>query len=111
MDGVAGLIGQQAVGRQLVVPVFQDALLARAGQDEGGVAAAEALAQATSLEPERAAWWFEYAESLLWSQQFTKAEEAWNEVIRLLPPLIMTNRQADMIVAQVSDLIRDFLTG
>jgi acetylornithine/N-succinyldiaminopimelate aminotransferase len=32
-------------------------------------------------------------------------------VVRLLPPLIMTNRQADMIVAQLSDLIRDFLTG
>ena len=32
-------------------------------------------------------------------------------VVRLLPPLIMTDKQADMIVAQVSDLIRDFLTG
>jgi len=32
-------------------------------------------------------------------------------VIRLLPPLIMTNKQADIIVAQVSDLIRDFLKG
>jgi len=32
-------------------------------------------------------------------------------VVRLLPPLITTDKQADMIVAQVSDLIRDFLTG
>ena len=32
-------------------------------------------------------------------------------VIRLLPPLIMTDKQADMIVEQVSDLIRDFLAG
>jgi acetylornithine aminotransferase len=31
-------------------------------------------------------------------------------VIRLLPPLILTDKQADMIVEQVSDLIRDFLT-
>ncbi len=32
-------------------------------------------------------------------------------VIRLLPPLILTDKQADMIVEQVSDLIRDFLAG
>jgi acetylornithine/N-succinyldiaminopimelate aminotransferase len=32
-------------------------------------------------------------------------------VIRLLPPLIMTDKQADIVVEQVSDLIRDFLTG
>jgi len=32
-------------------------------------------------------------------------------VVRLLPPLITTDKQADMIVQQVSDLIRDFLTG
>jgi acetylornithine aminotransferase len=31
-------------------------------------------------------------------------------VVRLLPPLIVTDKQADMIVAQVSELIRDFLT-
>jgi acetylornithine/N-succinyldiaminopimelate aminotransferase len=32
-------------------------------------------------------------------------------VVRLLPPLILTDKQADMIVEQVSELIRDFLTG
>jgi acetylornithine aminotransferase len=32
-------------------------------------------------------------------------------VIRLLPPLILTDKQADMIIEQVSDLIRDFLAG
>jgi acetylornithine/N-succinyldiaminopimelate aminotransferase len=32
-------------------------------------------------------------------------------VVRLLPPLIITDKQADMIVTQVSDLIRDFLRG
>jgi acetylornithine aminotransferase len=32
-------------------------------------------------------------------------------VVRLLPPLITTEKQADMIVANVSDLIRDFLEG
>jgi acetylornithine aminotransferase len=32
-------------------------------------------------------------------------------VVRLLPPLILTDKQADMIVEQVSDLIRDFLAG
>ena len=32
-------------------------------------------------------------------------------VIRLLPPLILTDKQSDMIVEQVSDLIRDFLAG
>jgi len=32
-------------------------------------------------------------------------------VIRLLPPLIMTDKQADIVVEQVSDLVRDFLTG
>jgi acetylornithine aminotransferase len=32
-------------------------------------------------------------------------------VIRLLPPLILTDKQADMLVEQVSDLIRDFLAG
>ena len=32
-------------------------------------------------------------------------------VVRLLPPLITTEKQADMIVAKVSDLIRDFLEG
>jgi acetylornithine aminotransferase len=31
-------------------------------------------------------------------------------VVRLLPPLILTDKQADMIVEQVSDLVRDFLT-
>jgi acetylornithine aminotransferase len=30
-------------------------------------------------------------------------------VIRLLPPLILTEKQADMIVEQVSNLIREFL--
>jgi acetylornithine/N-succinyldiaminopimelate aminotransferase len=34
-----------------------------------------------------------------------------DRVIRLLPPLIMTEKQADLIVDQVSDLIRDFLAG
>ena len=34
-----------------------------------------------------------------------------DRVIRLLPPLILTEKQADMIVEQVSDLIRDFLAG
>ena len=32
-------------------------------------------------------------------------------VIRLLPPLITTVKQADIIIKQVSDLIREFLTG
>ena len=32
-------------------------------------------------------------------------------VVRLLPPLITTEKQADMIVAQVSELIREFLAG
>ena len=32
-------------------------------------------------------------------------------VIRLLPPLITTVKQADMIIEQVSELIREFLTG
>ncbi|HYQ70538.1 MAG TPA: aspartate aminotransferase family protein [Gammaproteobacteria bacterium] len=32
-------------------------------------------------------------------------------VVRLLPPLIMTDKQADMVVEQVSDQIRDFLAG
>jgi len=32
-------------------------------------------------------------------------------VVRLLPPLILTDKQADMIVEQVSDLLRDFLAG
>jgi acetylornithine/N-succinyldiaminopimelate aminotransferase len=32
-------------------------------------------------------------------------------VVRLLPPLILTDKQADLIVKQVSDLIRDFLAG
>ncbi len=32
-------------------------------------------------------------------------------VVRLLPPLITTEKQADMIVKQVSDLIRGFLEG
>ena len=32
-------------------------------------------------------------------------------VIRLLPPLIMTGKQADLLVAQVSDLVRDHLEG
>ncbi len=32
-------------------------------------------------------------------------------VVRLLPPLILSDKQADMIVEQVSDLIRDFLAG
>jgi acetylornithine/N-succinyldiaminopimelate aminotransferase len=32
-------------------------------------------------------------------------------VVRLLPPLIMTDKQADIIVEQVGDLIRDFLKG
>jgi acetylornithine aminotransferase len=31
-------------------------------------------------------------------------------VVRLLPPLIMTDKQADIVVTQVSELIRDFLT-
>jgi acetylornithine/N-succinyldiaminopimelate aminotransferase len=32
-------------------------------------------------------------------------------VVRLLPPLILTDKQADMIVKQVSELIREFLAG
>ena len=32
-------------------------------------------------------------------------------VIRLLPPLITTAKQADIIIEQVSDLIREFLAG
>jgi acetylornithine/N-succinyldiaminopimelate aminotransferase len=32
-------------------------------------------------------------------------------VVRLLPPLITTTKQADMIVAHVSGLIREFLAG
>jgi acetylornithine aminotransferase len=32
-------------------------------------------------------------------------------VVRLLPPLITTEKQADMIIEKVSDLIRDFLEG
>jgi acetylornithine aminotransferase len=32
-------------------------------------------------------------------------------VIRLLPPLITTVKQADIIIEQVSDLIREFLAG
>jgi acetylornithine/N-succinyldiaminopimelate aminotransferase len=32
-------------------------------------------------------------------------------VVRLLPPLITTEKQADMIVDQVSELIREFLAG
>jgi len=32
-------------------------------------------------------------------------------VVRLLPPLITTEKQADMIIEQVCELIRDFLTG
>jgi acetylornithine/N-succinyldiaminopimelate aminotransferase len=32
-------------------------------------------------------------------------------VVRLLPPLITTEKQADMIVEQVSELIREFLAG
>jgi acetylornithine aminotransferase len=32
-------------------------------------------------------------------------------VVRLLPPLITTVKQADIIVEQVSELIRDFLAG
>ncbi|MBN1490798.1 MAG: tetratricopeptide repeat protein [Phycisphaerae bacterium] len=59
--------------------------LSRKNQGRVGPAA-EALAKATSLEPDRVAWWIEYAEALQWAQQFAKAEEAWNEVIRLLPP-------------------------
>ena len=32
-------------------------------------------------------------------------------VVRLLPPLITTTKQADMIIEQVSELIREFLAG
>ena len=32
-------------------------------------------------------------------------------VVRLLPPLITTEKQADMIIEQVSELIREFLAG
>ena len=32
-------------------------------------------------------------------------------VIRLLPPLITTVKQADIIIEQVSELIHEFLTG
>ena len=32
-------------------------------------------------------------------------------VIRLLPPLIMTAKQADMLVEQLSELVREFLNG
>jgi acetylornithine/N-succinyldiaminopimelate aminotransferase len=32
-------------------------------------------------------------------------------VVRLLPPLVLTERQADMIIEQVSNLIREFLAG
>jgi len=34
-----------------------------------------------------------------------------NRVVRLLPPLITTDHQADMIVEKVSELIREFLAG
>jgi len=32
-------------------------------------------------------------------------------IVRLLPPLVLTERQANMIIKQVSNLIREFLTG
>ena len=32
-------------------------------------------------------------------------------VVRLLPPLITSEKQADIIIAQVSDLIREYLAG
>ena len=32
-------------------------------------------------------------------------------VVRLLPPLIITEKQVDMIIEQVSDLVRDLLEG
>ena len=32
-------------------------------------------------------------------------------VVRLLPPLITTEKQVDMIIEQVSDLVRSFLEG
>jgi acetylornithine aminotransferase len=34
-----------------------------------------------------------------------------DRVIRLLPPLITTVKQADMIIEQVSELVREFLVG
>jgi tetratricopeptide (TPR) repeat protein len=48
--------------------------------------AAEALAKATSLKPERISWWVEYAESLQWAERFADAERAWERVRGLLPP-------------------------
>jgi acetylornithine/N-succinyldiaminopimelate aminotransferase len=34
-----------------------------------------------------------------------------DRVIRLLPPLVTTAHQAQMIVEKVSELVREFLTG
>ncbi len=63
-------------------------------------AAAEALGKATSLKPDRAAWWVEYAEALQWADRFADAEQAWKRVAELLPPDNPRIRQARMNIAR-----------
>ena len=48
--------------------------------------AADALAEATALNPDRIDWWIEYAEALQWAERFSEAEQAWQKVMALLPP-------------------------
>ncbi len=47
--------------------------------------AAEALARATELEPQRVDWWIEYAQALQWAERFAEGEKAWEQVLTLLP--------------------------